>query len=62
MVDDDDDEEDDDADDDHSCENRYQTLPKPVFLESLLMTARPNALKHGKGENTSIEQSCTTIF
>ena len=36
----------DDDDDYHSYEKRYQTLSTPAFSESLLMTARPNALKH----------------
>ena len=58
--DDDDDDDDDDGDDgDDGDEERYQTLPTPVFFESLLMTARPNALKHWKGPKTTTEQSCT---
>ena len=40
------DDDDDDDDDYHSYEKRYQTLSTPAFSESLLMTARPNALKH----------------
>ena len=61
ATDDDDDDDDDDGGDDgdDGDEERYQTLPTPVFFESLLMTARPNALKHWKGQKTTIEQSCT---